>query len=86
MPMTLLEKESARSALAQPGGLVVAPPDAFRPCPVCGRAMTGRRTAACSGACRAVKSRRRRGEALAADVAAVQAALAKILTRWSHPP
>ena len=51
------ESEPERTALAAPGGAVVA---SSRPCPVCGQPMTGRQTSACSDRCRATKSRRKR--------------------------
>jgi len=51
------QEQSERAALVKPGGLVVGSP---RPCPVCGQAMAGRKTSACSVKCRAKKSRRAR--------------------------
>ncbi len=60
MSETSLREESERAAVAARGGDVVASP---RPCPVCGEAMTGRKTSACSDRCRAAWSRRRRAEA-----------------------
>jgi predicted nucleic acid-binding Zn ribbon protein len=49
------QEQTERAALVVSGGLVLASP---RPCPVCGQAMTGRKTSACSDRCRAAKSRR----------------------------
>ena len=57
------DSESERAAMAPAAGNVVASP---LPCPVCGQAMTGRKTSACSDKCRAALSRRRRVEAQAA--------------------
>ncbi len=57
MPSACLPEKSERAAV---GAHVVAFPEAIRPCPVCGQAMTGRKTSACSDKCRAAKSRRRR--------------------------
>jgi predicted nucleic acid-binding Zn ribbon protein len=51
------KSESERAASSVLGRDVVASP---RPCPVCGGAMPGRKTSACSDRCRAAKSRRRR--------------------------
>jgi len=59
MPSASLPEKSERAAVAHAGGAVVASP---RPCPVCGHAMTGRRTSACSDKCRAALSRRTRAE------------------------
>jgi predicted nucleic acid-binding Zn ribbon protein len=59
VPDTFLPLETVRAAVAAPGVAVVASP---RPCPVCGQAMTGRKTSACSDRCRATKSRRTRTE------------------------
>ena len=57
MSDTSLPPGPVRAAVAPRGGAVVA---SSRPCPVCGQAMTGRRTSACSDKCRATKSRRQR--------------------------
>jgi predicted nucleic acid-binding Zn ribbon protein len=46
--------EAERSVL---GGISGALPDYSRPCPVCGRPLTGRQRSACSDRCRAAKSR-----------------------------
>jgi hypothetical protein len=54
------DSQSERAAVAAPGVAVVA---SRGPCPVCGEAMTGRRTSACSDRCRAAKSRRQRIDA-----------------------
>ena len=51
------DSESERAAVAARGEGMVA---SSRPCPVCGQPMTGGQTSACSGKCRAIKSRRRR--------------------------
>jgi predicted nucleic acid-binding Zn ribbon protein len=51
------QPESERAAVS---ALVVASPETFRPSPVCGQAMTRRKTSACSDRCRATKSRRQR--------------------------
>jgi predicted nucleic acid-binding Zn ribbon protein len=55
MPDTFLPLETVRAAVAAPSVAVVA---SRGPCPVCGQAMTGRKTSACSDKCRAAKSRR----------------------------
>jgi predicted nucleic acid-binding Zn ribbon protein len=60
MPSAFLPEKSERAAVAARGEGVVA---SSRPCPVCGEAMTGRKTSACSDKCRAALSRRRRAEA-----------------------
>jgi hypothetical protein len=57
MREAILDSKSERAAVAAPGVPVVA---SSRPCPVCGQAMTGRKTSACSDRCRAAKSRRKR--------------------------
>jgi hypothetical protein len=46
--------KSERATASAP---VVTSPEAFRPCPVCGQAMRGRKTSACSDRCRAATSR-----------------------------
>ncbi len=51
--------QAERSALAPICGTV---PTVERPCPVCGTAMTGSKTSACSDRCRAAKSRRERAK------------------------
>ena len=76
MPRTSLPPESERAAVAAPGVAVVASP---RPCPVCGQAMAGRRTSACSDKCRAAKSRRRRLQIPAEDFEAIRARLMTVL-------
>ena len=68
------DSESERAALAQPGRYVVA---CQQPCRVCGQAMTGRKTSACSDTCRAAKSRRKRGD----ELALVEDQLNRALTR-----
>jgi predicted nucleic acid-binding Zn ribbon protein len=50
--------ESARALVAAPG----------RECPECGKALTDRQKAACSGKCRAKLSRQRHAEALQTEV------------------
>jgi predicted nucleic acid-binding Zn ribbon protein len=50
-------EQAERAPLVMPGGPVLA---SSRPCPVCGEAMTGRKTSACSDKCRAALSRRTR--------------------------
>ncbi len=62
MSDTFLPEKSERAAVAARGWDVVA---SSRPCPVCGEAMPGRRTSACSDKCRAAKSRQDRAEAQA---------------------
>jgi predicted nucleic acid-binding Zn ribbon protein len=52
-------EQSERAPLVKSGGGVVASP---QQCPVCGQAMTGRKTSACSDRCRAALSRRTRAE------------------------
>ncbi len=68
------QERSEREAVAAPGAVVVACP---RPCPVCGQAVTGRKTSSCSDKCRAAKSRRNRQNQLAT----LEAQLARIVTR-----
>ena len=62
MSGTSLPGKTVRAAVAARGGGVVA---SSRPCPVCGTPLTGRQASACSGRCRAAKSRRGRVEAQA---------------------
>jgi predicted nucleic acid-binding Zn ribbon protein len=62
MPSTSFPPESERAAPGHAGADVVA---SRGPCPVCGQAMLGRRTSACSDRCRAALSRRTRAEQLA---------------------
>jgi|MudIll2142460700_1097286.scaffolds.fasta_scaffold1007765_1 predicted nucleic acid-binding Zn ribbon protein len=54
----------SKSERAVPGAAVVASQTAIRPCRVCGKAMRGRKTSACSDGCRAAKSRRKRSDDL----------------------
>jgi predicted nucleic acid-binding Zn ribbon protein len=61
MRETCSDSETERAPLVMPGRRVLASP---RPCPVCGQAMTGRKTSACSDRCRAALSRRKRTEGL----------------------
>lgn len=51
------DSKTERAAVAAPGVAVVA---SSRPCPVCGKPLTGRQTSAYSDRCRATKSRRKR--------------------------
>jgi predicted nucleic acid-binding Zn ribbon protein len=69
------EEESERAPLAKPSGPVVV---SSRPCPVCGAPLIGRQTA-CSGKCRAARSRRRRAGALGARDARLRTLAAAIL-------
>lgn len=54
---------NSQSERAAVSAVVVTSLEAFRPCPVCGEAMTGCKTSACSDRCRAAKSRRKPTEA-----------------------
>jgi len=54
-----LQEESERAASGHAGADVVA---SSRLCPICGEAMMGRRTSACSDRCRAALSRRNRSD------------------------
>ena len=76
MPDTFLPLETVRAAVAAPGVAVVA---SRGPCPICGHAMTGRQTSACSDKCRATKSRRKRVPLPVADWRAIRASLTAAL-------
>jgi hypothetical protein len=74
------EEKSERAPLAQCDGVVVGSP---RPCPICGAALTGRQQA-CSGKCRAAKSRRRRIPLPVTEVRKIRASLRTALEAVSE--
>ena len=61
MHEALSDSESERAAVAARGA---APGDGIRRCPVCGMALRPGQTSACSGKCRAAKSRQSRQDAV----------------------
>ncbi len=69
-------EEPEPAAPGTPGGPVVGSPGC---CPICGKPMTGRRTAACSGRCRAAKSRHQRVPLSRAEAQAIRASLTTAL-------
>ena len=73
-------EKSERAAAGAPG---VDSRDLFRPCPICGAPMLGRRQSACSDRCRAAKSRRARVRLPVSESRRIKASLATILeTAW----
>ncbi len=70
------QEKTERAAVSGP---VVAFREAIRPCPVCGAAMTGRQTSACSDKCRAAKSRQRRIPLPVAEAKAIRESLTTAL-------
>ena len=72
------DEKSDRAAATPP---VVGSGEPIRPCPVCGRPLTGRQTSACSDRCRAIRSRRERAAALARDLQAVASTLRRLADR-----
>jgi predicted nucleic acid-binding Zn ribbon protein len=74
MPSAAIPSESERAASSAP---VIPFCEVIRPCPVCGQAMTGRQTSACSNRCRAAKNHRKQLDALAI----VEDQLTRALTR-----
>jgi len=82
MPLkTYSGSEAERAAASASGSDVVASP---KRCPVCGGAMPGRRTSACSDRCRARKSRLARVPLPVGEAREIKASLTMILeTAWA---